>query len=35
MLRDIFVGYADESYSTLLKRIPMELQLGIVLPINE
>jgi hypothetical protein len=35
MLRDIFVGYEDESYSTLLKKIPLELQLGISFPIDE
>jgi len=29
ILRDLYVGYEDQSYSTLLKKIPFELQLGI------
>lgn len=34
-LRDIFVGYEDDSYSTLLKKIPIELKLGIVMQIDD
>ncbi len=34
-LRDIFVDYEDNSYSTLLKKIPIELKLGIVMRIDD
>ncbi len=32
---DIYENYPDRSYSTLLKKIPFELQLGIPLEIDE
>jgi len=35
MLMDIYENYPDHSYSTLLKKIPFELQLGIPLEIDE
>jgi histone H3/H4 len=35
MLRDIFINYQDDSYSTILKKIPFELQLGIALEVDE
>jgi hypothetical protein len=35
ILRDIYVDYDDQSYSTILKKIPFELQLGIHLEVDE
>jgi hypothetical protein len=35
ILRDIYVDYKDDSYSTILKKIPFELQLGIPLEVDE
>ena len=31
ILRDIYLNYKDDSYSTILKKIPFELHLGIPL----
>lgn len=35
MLRDIYIGYKDNSYSTILKKIPFELHLGIPLEVDD
>lgn len=35
VLRDIYEGYEDNSYSTILKKIPFELELGVPLNIDE
>lgn len=35
ILRDIYEGYEDQSYSTILKKIPFELQLGVPFDIDE
>lgn len=35
ILRDIYLNYKDDSYSTILKKIPFELHLGIPLEVSE
>lgn len=35
MLNDIYVDYDDESYSTVLKKIPFEIYVGVAFQIDE
>jgi hypothetical protein len=35
LMRDIYVNYRDDSYSTILKKIPFELHLGIPLEVDD
>lgn len=35
LMRDIYINYRDDSYSTILKKIPFELHLGIPLEVDD
>ncbi len=35
LMRDVYLNYNDNSYSTILKKIPFELHLGIPLDVED